>query len=50
MPLSSQANFMGEGELELAVGQAIAACDGDLVPPSARSPSPIIFWSRRSAS
>ncbi len=31
MPLSSQANFMEESELETAVGQAIAACDGDLV-------------------
>ena len=30
MPLSSQANFMEDSELETAVDQAIAACDGDL--------------------
>jgi hypothetical protein len=31
MPLSSQANFIEDSELEAAVDQAIAACDGDLV-------------------
>jgi hypothetical protein len=30
MPLSSQANSTEESELEVAVDQAIAACDGDL--------------------
>ena len=30
MPLSSQANSMEEGELEIAIDQAIAACDGNL--------------------
>ena len=30
MPLSSQANFMEDSELETAVEEAIAACDGDL--------------------
>ena len=29
MPLSSQANSVEESELEAAVDQAIAACDGD---------------------
>ena len=29
MPLSSQANSMEESELEAAVDQAIAACEGD---------------------
>ena len=29
MPLSSQANSMEDSELEAAVDQAIAACDGD---------------------
>ncbi len=29
MPLSSQANSIEESELEAAVDQAIAACDGD---------------------
>ena len=30
MPLSLQSNLTEEGELEAAVGQAIAACGGDL--------------------
>ena len=30
MPLSSQANSMEEGELETAIDQAIATCDGNL--------------------
>jgi hypothetical protein len=30
MPLSSQANLIEDGELETAVDEAIAACDGDL--------------------
>ena len=30
MPLSSQADSMEEGELEIAIDQAIAACDGNL--------------------
>ena len=30
MPFSSQANSMEESELEAAVDQAIAACEGDL--------------------
>lgn len=30
MPLSSQANSMEESELEAAIDEAIAACDGDL--------------------
>ena len=30
MPLSSQANSIEESELEAAVDQAIAACEGDL--------------------
>lgn len=30
MPFSSQANSMEESELDAAVDQAIAACDGDL--------------------
>ena len=30
MPLSSQANSMEEGELVIAIDQAIAACDGNL--------------------
>jgi hypothetical protein len=30
MPLSSQANSNEESELEIAIDQAIAACDGDL--------------------
>lgn len=30
MPLSSQTNCMEESDLEAAVDQAIAACDGDL--------------------
>ncbi len=30
MSLSSQANFMEESELEAAVNEAVAACDGDL--------------------
>jgi len=30
MPLSSQANSMEERELEIAINQAIATCDGDL--------------------
>jgi hypothetical protein len=30
MPLSSQANSIEDSELETAVSQAIAACDGDL--------------------
>ena len=30
MPLRSQPNFMEESELEAAVDEAIAACDGDL--------------------
>jgi hypothetical protein len=30
MPLSSQTNSMEERELEIAINQAIATCDGDL--------------------
>ena len=30
MPLSSQANFREDSELEAAVDQAISSCDGDL--------------------
>ena len=30
MPLSSQANSVEESELEIAIDQAIAACDGNL--------------------